>query len=51
MLYGRNLIKGINTWSAPFVEYSVPFLDERRTSKMDENKKSHDDAQGLTSET
>ena len=25
-LYGRNFIKGINTWPAPIVRYSRPFL-------------------------
>ena len=25
-LYGRNLIKGINTWAVPFIRNSGPFL-------------------------
>ena len=29
-LYSRNLIKETNTWAAPLVRYSEPFLKQRR---------------------
>ena len=33
-LSGRNLIKGINTWSVPLIRYSGPFLKSTRELKQ-----------------
>ena len=35
-LFGRNLIKGINTWAVPLVRYSGPFLKWTRDEQMDQ---------------
>ena len=42
----RNLIKGINTWAAFLVRYSVSFSKWTREDlqKMDQRRKKHDNA-------
>ena len=52
-LNSRNLIKGINTWAAPLVRYSGPFLkwtrDELKKNGP-KNMKTNDNALGITSQ-
>ena len=38
-LYGRNLIKEINTWAVPLVRYSGPFLKETREELQQMNQR------------
>ena len=53
-LCSRNLIKGINTWDVPLVRKilsTILEMDEGRTSTNEpEDKKTNNDAKGLTSE-